>query len=68
MSQRSFILFFYLVVHAVTTSFADDFGQLYHIYDNEDGIIVSKKPGTLYQFDDFYYDEQSFDDSPYSLW
>ena len=51
----------------MTTAFADDFGQLYQVYQNEDGIIVSSKPSTLYQLDDFDYDERTFDDFYFSV-
>ena len=48
-------------------SFADDFNQIYYLYQNDEGIIVSKKPGSIYRFDDFEYDQYSIEDFYFSV-
>lgn len=48
-------------------NFADDFNQLYQVYQQEDGIIVSKNPSSLYRFDDFDFDQFDIEDFYFSV-
>ena len=57
----------FLVVHAVRSAFADDFVQLDRVYSNIDGAIIACKPGSLFHYDDFDFEESTFEDFYFSI-